>query len=222
MSVCRCGKCGFSNVRLMTFEIRDYETHKQSKTETFYYKYCKYALGISKYSTNILSLGELGRYPILIKSVVPDILYWLRLEMGTVNHYLTELTIRWKKKIMSSCKIFTFLYKIGMGDVWQSSRFWDKEHLKIRDTSRLQNMFIQNMMNYMNNVDKCKIMNICKNSMYSEKKYLSGIESSQIRSIFTKLRIYINSTWDSKVRSFRYKNVQSNQCIVRLCAAWYS
>ncbi len=46
----------------------------------------------------------------------------------------------------------------------------------------------------------------------TQKKYLSGIESPQIRSIFTKLRIYINSTWDSNVRSFRYKNVQSNQC----------
>ncbi len=116
---------------------------------------------------------------------------------------------------MNGSKIFTFLYKIGMGDVWQSPRSWDKEHLKIRVTSRLQNMFIQKYyecMNDMNNVDKCKITNICKNSMYSEKKNLSGIESSQIRSIFTKLRIYINSTWDSKVRSFRYKNVQSNQC----------
>ncbi len=48
--------------------------------------------------------------------------------------------------------------------------------------------------------------------MYSEKKNLSSIESPQIRSIFTKLRIDINSTLDSKVRSFRYKNVQSNQC----------
>ncbi len=46
----------------------------------------------------------------------------------------------------------------------------------------------------------------------TQKKNLSGIESPQIRSIFTKLRIDINSAWDSKVRSFRYKNVQSNQC----------
>ncbi len=53
-----------------TFEIRDYEIPKESKIETFYYKYCKYALGISKYSSNVLTLGELGRYPILIRSVV--------------------------------------------------------------------------------------------------------------------------------------------------------
>ncbi len=61
-------------------------------------------------------------------------------------------------------------------------------------------------MNDMKNVDKCKIMNIYKNSMYSE------IESPQIRSIFTKLRTVINSTLDNKVRRFRYTNVQGNQC----------
>ncbi len=59
-----------------TLEIRDYEIPKQSKTETFYYKYCKYTLGISKYSSNVLTLGELVKYPILIKSVVLGILYW--------------------------------------------------------------------------------------------------------------------------------------------------
>ncbi len=46
----------------------------------------------------------------------------------------------------------------------------------------------------------------------TQKKYLLGIESPQIRSVFTKLQIDINTTCDSKVRSFRYKNVQSNQC----------
>ncbi len=73
-----------------TFEIRDYEIPKQSKTETFYYNYCNYALGISKYSSNVLTLGELGRYPILIKSVVLGILYWWRLEMGTENPLLNS------------------------------------------------------------------------------------------------------------------------------------
>ncbi len=68
--------------------------------------------------------------------------------------------------------IHFFLYKIGMGDVWKSPRSWDKEHLKSKVTSHLQNMFIQKYdecMNDMNNVNKCKITNICKNNMYSKK-----------------------------------------------------
>ncbi len=74
-----------------TFEIRDYEIPQQSKTETFYYKYCKYALGILKYSSKVLTLGELERYPILIKSIVLGILYWWRLEMGTKNPLLNRV-----------------------------------------------------------------------------------------------------------------------------------
>ncbi len=198
-----------------TFEIRDYEIPKQSKTETVYYKYCKYAQGISKYSSNVLTLGELGRYPILIKSVVLGILYWWRLEMETENPLLNSAYNTMKEENHEWLQNIHFLYKIGMGDIWQSPRSWDKEHLKSRVTSCLQNMFIQKYyecMNDMNNVDKCKITNICKNSMYSENKYLSGIESPQIRRIFTKLRIDINSTWDSKVRSFRYKKGPTTGC----------
>ncbi len=96
-----------------------------------------------------------------------------------------------------------FLYKIGMGGVWQSPRSWNKEHLKSSVTDRLQNMFIQKYdecINDLNNGDKYKITNICNNSMYAEKQYISGIESLQIRSIFTKLRMDINSTCDSKTR----------------------
>ncbi len=59
-----------------------------------------------------------------------------------------------------------------MGDIWQSPRSWDKQKVKSSFTSHLQNMFIQkydDCMNDMNNVDKYKITNICKISMYSEK-----------------------------------------------------
>ncbi len=54
------------NVRLNTYFI----------TETFYNKYCKFSLAVSKYSSNMLTLGELGKYPILIKQALPGILYW--------------------------------------------------------------------------------------------------------------------------------------------------
>ncbi len=56
------------------------------KTETFYNNYFKFALGVSKYSSNMLTLGELGRYPMLIKQAVLGILYWWRLEQGAENN----------------------------------------------------------------------------------------------------------------------------------------
>ncbi len=51
-----------------------------------------------------------------------------------------------------------------------------------------------------NNNDKCKIMNLCTNynDKYHKQKYLSVIDSPEIRSIITKLRIDMNCMWDSK------------------------
>ncbi len=66
-----------------TFEIRDYEIHKQSMTETFYYKYCKYALGISKYSSNVLTLGESNSHRMFRVTNVPIV---------KVHRYRTHFT----------------------------------------------------------------------------------------------------------------------------------
>ena len=48
----------------VTFSIEEVEKGPESAVETFYSTTCKYALGISKYSSTTLALGELGRYPI--------------------------------------------------------------------------------------------------------------------------------------------------------------
>ena len=199
-----------------TFEISDNIVSKQSSIETFYSKFCKYTLGISKYASNILTLGELGRYPIIIKSVVSGILYWWRLEQGTVNPLLNRAYNTMKEENHQWLQnIQFFLFNIGMGDIWLNPSAWEKESLKSVVTCHLQNIFIQKYDEYIckpENVKKCKVMNVCDKSTYSESKYLNDIESPQIRSIFTKLRLDINATWDSKMRSFRYKNVQNDQC----------
>ncbi len=67
------------------------------KTVTFYNKYCKFALGVSKYFSNMLTLGELGRYPILIKQAILGILYWWRLEQETENIILNRAFNTMKK-----------------------------------------------------------------------------------------------------------------------------
>ncbi len=53
----------FKNLKLcsVTFTVTDNTRHTYGLTEKFYNKYCKYTLGISKYSSNTLTLGELGR-----------------------------------------------------------------------------------------------------------------------------------------------------------------
>ncbi len=46
-----------------------------SQIEAFYNKYLKYAIGITKYASSTLTLGELGIFPIQIKATVSAIQY---------------------------------------------------------------------------------------------------------------------------------------------------
>ncbi len=111
------------------------------------------------------------------------------------------------------------LYKIGLGDIWLSSGMGERNYIKSIVTERLQDLYIQQVNEYAtcanaNNNDKCKILSLCTtyNGKYHKQKYLSEIESPEIRSIITKVRIDINCTWDSNKRSFRYRNVATNEC----------
>ena len=49
-----------------------------------------YTLGISKFQSSTLTLGEMGRYPIAHRAILMSILYWLRVEQGTSNVLLNK------------------------------------------------------------------------------------------------------------------------------------
>ncbi len=88
---------------------------------------------------------------------------------------------------------------------------------EILQTDYRINIYRQRYDKYINNPDndkKCEFFNICNNNteVYDKKMYLTEIESSYIRSIFTKLRIDMKWYWDSKNHSFQNKNVTSNIC----------
>jgi len=202
----------------VTFEIINNDSQKYSEIETFYNKYCKFTLGISKYASNILTLGEIGKYPIQIKSVVLGILYWLRMEHGTENVLLNHAFLDMKaEKHAWLQNVQYFLYTYGLGDVWTNPHLWDTSKLKQVITRRLKDIFIQKYNEYIHdekNNDKCKIVKKCvTNVQYKAAKYLDKIKSPSVRSVFTKFRLDINNTQDCKNRSFRYKHIASNLCI---------
>ncbi len=84
----------------VTFTVSD-NMNSHSEIEAFYNKYLKYAIGITKYASSTLTLGELGRFPIQIKATVSAILYWLRLAHGMENIMLNAAfqTMRSDKNI---------------------------------------------------------------------------------------------------------------------------
>ncbi len=56
---------------------------QNSYVETVHINYCKFTLGISKYESTTLTLGELDRFLLQNKATCLALLYWIRLEQGT-------------------------------------------------------------------------------------------------------------------------------------------
>ena len=71
-----------------TITMEEVEKHADPITERLYSTSCKYALGISKYSSTTLALGEHGRFPLQHRIILLTLMYWFRLEQGTKNPLL--------------------------------------------------------------------------------------------------------------------------------------
>ena len=52
----------------------------KDEIETCHIRFCRFALGVSKKAPNIGILGETGRYPLAIESVINTVKYWHRLQ----------------------------------------------------------------------------------------------------------------------------------------------
>jgi hypothetical protein len=80
------------------FELKDLSpdnflnTCEKSLIEKVNNKFCKYLLGIHKYSSNIAAKGELGLHGLLTDCVYHSIKYWLRL----VNHNMDKESLVYK------------------------------------------------------------------------------------------------------------------------------
>ena len=52
---------------------------KISHPERIHTKFCKFLLGVNKYSSNLASKSELGRYPLAISASLLSLKYWLHI-----------------------------------------------------------------------------------------------------------------------------------------------
>ena len=129
------------------------------------------------------------------------LMYWWRLEHGAETPLLNHAynTMKSENHIWLQ-NIYYFLVSIGLGHVWTNIGSLDKEALKNIVTTHMENMFIQKYDAYV------------KSNVYKKQSYLSKIESPEIRSTFSKLRLDVNATLDCKYRSFRFKNVPDKNC----------
>ncbi len=79
---------------------------------------CKFALGVSKYSSTTLALGELGRFPIEYKVLRQCVSFWHRMEVGTDNKLLQKAYSEGKTNELPWIKqLSIFLHNNGIGTI---------------------------------------------------------------------------------------------------------
>lgn len=178
---------GHTNNNVSFEHIVTSQTHKCEKLHT---NFCKFVLGVSKFSSNYACLGELGRVPLTHKMFISHVMYWLNLERGTTNCLLNYAYRECKAgshDFIESIK--HILLANGMGNWLHDNMNGIKNDvLKSVLSQRLRDQYTQT---YEAKVrDNLTDLGICKlGQEYRCSPYLDTIRNVKIRNIFTRLRI---------------------------------
>ena len=88
-------------------------------------RFCKFILGVGKYTSNIASKAELGRYPLMIFALLQSIKYWLHLNKNPFDKYrkysyATQIHIDGSAESTFSHHISCLLKYFGFTHVWDN------------------------------------------------------------------------------------------------------
>ncbi len=121
-----------------TFTISYDENISDCEIDQTYHSFCKYGIGISKYTCSTLTLEELGKFPLSHKDSVIALACWLRMEQGTEDLLLNKAFNSMKRENHPWLQnVYCFLCKIGLKEGWRNHQVWSKRGLKLFVTQRL-------------------------------------------------------------------------------------
>ncbi len=113
-------------------------------------KFCKYLIGIGKYSSNIAALAELGRYPLGINAIGQSLKYWLNLHhtndkniSNNVDSHLVYTSFNYSNDNYSlfSDHIKHFLQHISFSHVWENKASFNATSLVQAVKKKLVNCY---------------------------------------------------------------------------------
>ena len=188
--------------------------------EKLHTKVCKYVLEVSRHSTNLAVMGELGRYPLMLEVLLNMIKYFVRLsglqnclaaEAFNVSRELYEKN----KKSWYSCIIQLFEYfKIDRSKVICYKTTLKRYINKIL-CYKYKELWLKMLFNDQRNTtagNKLRTYRLFKNNFNIE-DYLNWGSYSQ-RRLITKFRI---SSHKLEIERGRYLNIPPNNRFCKLC-----
>lgn len=180
------GRRSFGNFRLSDYDT-DYDEYKYEAVHT---SYCKFALNVSKWSSNYACRAELGRFPLVCRVFTLCIKYWLRAEQGTPNFIFNKAFQMNKKE--------NHPYIQGIQQILSINGFSNifKEPMYIRGNKfgkifqkTMEDQYVQFWNNKARHSEVLKILYDLKVNTYEQSNYLYKITNIADRNLLTKLRI---------------------------------
>ena len=102
--------------------------------EDFYPKFCKFLIGVNKYSSNLACKSEVGRYPLAKSASLPSLKYWLHINDKENNKSQDKFVFqsvsgKYEEKSSFGDQIKKFLNLIGFEHVWENKGTFSKRKL---------------------------------------------------------------------------------------------
>jgi hypothetical protein len=158
--------------------------------ETVHTKFMKVILGASKYTSNTAVFGELGRFPIAIKTLSLGVKYWHTMASGSSPNKLLHEAFKSECRI-SSMWIQNIKYLLlvnGLGNFWLDPISVSSPLICKTIRKRLEDQFVQKWFERakssvsLHTLNKLKCEYVCS-------AYLNQVKSPNMRRIYSKLRL---------------------------------
>ncbi len=174
-------------------------------------KFIKFALGVSKFTSNTAVFREMGQVPILNKAKRLALMYYYRLEneISQVNYPLLNAAYNEMKQYNHPWLniVRSVISELGLGNLYSNSSTLDRKQFKTKVKSRLHDIAVQEISGHLSERSYLNdLVTLVKGSQYKMQNYINVVQSSSHRVMYAKIRT--NST---KLSLNPYSNIH-NMC----------
>ena len=130
--------------------------------ERVQYLACKRFLNVSKYTPNVMALGECGRYPIYRNSIIRCIQYWIKLiQMPEWRYprkaYNMLYSLDCAERYTWATSVKNILFSFGFGYVWISQDIGNKTSFLFAFKQRVSDIQVQDWISKINSSSRYDI-----------------------------------------------------------------
>ena len=190
-----------------TWKFSNFED-KEENIEKVQTDFCKRALNVSKYASNLAVQGELGKFPLCNTTKSLVIKYWLRLCNGTKNTILNQAYAENVDRNLEWYQGIQYLLCVnGFNNVWLNPLTVNGDNFHKYFRQRLNDQYVQNWNQKMTHSSRFSAMHMIQEN-YVMSKYVKTIRDPEVREIYTRLRIDLNYLASSRAQLKYYAGAE--------------